>query len=186
MDLRQLSVLRRKIIHFYKLKSFMSRIIVSINEEGFEYDIHSLVKAFYPEADVKVILPSNEKDDKNVEDLLVSSDEGLPDIFIKKDGDTFFMTLVSEKESVVKKVSVENMDRSQTKNVLKQLIYTMLSEHQKRELPWGTLTGIRPTKIARTLLEDGANEAEIDEYVESIRQELKNKLADNDIVQIIN
>ena len=146
----------------------MSRIIVSINEEGFEYDIHSLVKAFYPEADVKVILPSNEKDDKNVEDLLVSSDEGLPDIFIKKDGDTFFMTLVSEKESVVKKVSVENMDRSQTKNVLKQLIYTMLSEHQKRELPWGTLTGIRPTKIARTLLEDEANEAEIDEYLKTV------------------
>ena len=29
-------------------------VAVTVNKAGFEYDIHSLVKAFYPECDVKV------------------------------------------------------------------------------------------------------------------------------------
>ena len=32
------------------------------------------------------------------------------------------------------------------KNELKQLLYRILSAHTGKELPWGTLTGIRPTK----------------------------------------
>ena len=31
-------------------------ISVTVNEGGFEYDIHSLVKAFYPECEVKVTI----------------------------------------------------------------------------------------------------------------------------------
>ena len=33
-------------------------ITVSLNEADFEYDIHSLVKAFYPKEDVKVFADS--------------------------------------------------------------------------------------------------------------------------------
>ena len=42
------------------------------------------------------------------------------------------------------------------KNELKQLLYRVLSAHTGKELPWGTLTGIRPTKIAMQFLEENA------------------------------
>ena len=34
-------------------------ITILINKPEFEYDIHSLVKAFYPEEDVKVLSPES-------------------------------------------------------------------------------------------------------------------------------
>ena len=37
-------------------------LVVSLNKESYEYDVHSLVKAFYPEEQVSVLLPeSSEK-----------------------------------------------------------------------------------------------------------------------------
>ncbi len=45
--------------------------------------------------------------------------------------------------------------------MLKQLIYKVLSKHLDKELPWGTLTGIRPTKIPMGRLEDGWPEGDI-------------------------
>ena len=38
-------------------------IKVTVNQAGFEYDIHSLVKAFYPAGDVKVIVGEEEGPD---------------------------------------------------------------------------------------------------------------------------
>ncbi len=53
----------------------MSNLLsVIVNQNGYEYDIHSLVKAFYPAQDVKVFVPDSDEKD------IVSSDEGLPDL----------------------------------------------------------------------------------------------------------
>ena len=41
------------------------------------------------------------------------------------------------------------------KNELKKLIYSYLSDITGRELPWGTLSGIRPAKIASDMLKQG-------------------------------
>lgn len=46
-------------------------------------------------------------------------------------------------------------ERPVVKNELKQLLYRILSAHTGKQLPWGTLTGIRPTKIAMQFLEAG-------------------------------
>ena len=48
-------------------------LVVKCSEEQFIYDIHSLVKAFYPAQDVKVF--------KEGDKTLTSSD-GLPELFI--------------------------------------------------------------------------------------------------------
>lgn len=58
------------------------------------------------------------------------------------------------------------MPRPEVKNRLKQLIYTALSEYTGKKLPWGTLTGIRPTKIPMTLLEQGTSKGEILHYMQ--------------------
>ena len=139
-------------------------VAVTVNKAGFEYDIHSLVKAFYPECDVKVSVEG--------QDVFYSSSEDYPDLSISFQEDKILLTLVGVKESGSessfggKKVEIlPDMERSEVKNRLKQLIYVTLSEHTGRLLPWGTLTGIRPTKIPMTLLEQGKDEKEILSYM---------------------
>jgi oxygen-independent coproporphyrinogen-3 oxidase len=60
----------------------------------------------------------------------------------------------------------EGADRSRTKNELKKLLYRMLSDYTGQKLPWGNLTGIRPTKIPMALLEEGWKEADIAQYMQ--------------------
>ena len=51
------------------------------------------------------------------------------------------------------------------KNAMKQLIYLMLSKETDTELPWGTLTGIRPTKIAMKVIENGGSADDVRKYM---------------------
>ena len=56
-------------------------------------------------------------------------------------------------------------DHLGTKNVIKQMFYRMLCERTGKTLPWGSLTGIRPTKIALSRLEEGWSEPDIRSYM---------------------
>ena len=62
-------------------------------------------------------------------------------------------------------VEADFSNRFETKNRIKRMLYGLLSEKTKKKLPWGTLTGIRPTKIAMTKLLEGKNEDEIRTYM---------------------
>lgn len=137
-------------------------ISVTVNEGGFEYDIHSLVKAFYPECEVKVTIG---------EEAAEGSGEGLPDLHIQFEDQAVLLSLLGGEGNTasfgVKKIEISpDMPRPEVKNRLKQLIYTALSEYTGKKLPWGTLTGIRPTKIPMTLLEQGTSKGEILHYMQ--------------------
>ena len=123
-------------------------IYVNLNKQQFEYDIHSLVKAFYPAEDVKVVV--GETEDVNFRLLFLS------------DGIQFEQTETGRVWSRTAKTEIENQaDKDELKNQVKLLIYKALSEVTEKQLPWGTLTGIRPTKIATAMLEQGKSEEEI-------------------------
>ena len=66
---------------------------------------------------------------------------------------------------VYKRQAVDYTNRKETKNSLKRTLYRLLSEYTGVELPWGNLTGIRPTKIPMALLEEGKSEEEIARYM---------------------
>lgn len=59
-------------------------------------------------------------------------------------------------------------DHLGTKNVIKQMFYKMLCTRTGKTLPWGSLTGIRPTKIALSRLEEGWDEEEIRRYMKEM------------------
>lgn len=149
-------------------------VAVSVSKAGFEYDIHSLVKAFYPECEVKVTV------EETAEERQYSSSEGYPDLGIRFEEDAIYLTvmetgeekntskfnckkiaLASQEEMSDKAESANTTERAEIKNRLKQLIYVSLSRQTGKELPWGTLTGIRPTKIPMTQMEEGKAEEEI-------------------------
>lgn len=151
-------------------------IAVTLNEDNFAYDIHSLVKAFYPEQEVKVFV-EGEKD--------LKSDAGLPAFFVRLGRESICTGLhrscaptggetadrIAADEDTGRewqRLLSRPADRAAVKNELKQLLYGMLSEITGRRLPWGTLTGIRPTKIAMQLLEQGKTEVQIRDYMRSV------------------
>lgn len=122
-------------------------IEILINEPKFEYDIHSLVKAFYPGEDVVVSLEA-----KTPFFTVLFSETGIS---FSKTGGAFENRVELE----------DNIDKAEEKNRLKRLIYSSLSTYLGRKLPWGDLTGIRPTKIPMKLLEEGKSDDEILAYM---------------------
>ena len=121
-------------------------IYIKLNEANFEYDIYSLVKAFYPKQDVQI----GTDDVPTGEDVLFTMEVEYADKKLTLDG---------------KEVGIDYSDRPDTKNRLKLAIYESLSARTGKTLPWGTLTGIRPTKISLGMIEDGASDEEITDYM---------------------
>lgn len=141
-------------------------IEVIVNRPSFEYDIHSLVKAFFPREDVQVRVQDTFTDETPVQMTVHFTDEQVS-FSVTEDG--------YPKESGEQVIDYSN--RKETKNHLKRLIYRKLSDYTGKELPWGTLTGIRPTKIAMGLLEQGKRNVEIAEYMRNTYLASKEKVA---------
>lgn len=55
-------------------------------------------------------------------------------------------------------------DELSVKENVKKLLYEFLSKATNLEIPWGTLVGIRPTKIVLKLMKEGKSQEEIREY----------------------
>ncbi|MDE6583588.1 MAG: hypothetical protein K2K31_02965, partial [Clostridia bacterium] len=108
----------------------------------FEKDLQDLVNLFYEEGDQPFSVVHNiEQNDKTLLSTIVL-DYGE----IKKEYSKEF-NLPSTDNLLLKK--------SLTKRNLKNHLYEVLTLVSKKSLPWGSLTGVRPTKFARDLVERG-------------------------------
>ena len=131
-------------------------ITVKLNKRDFEYDIYSLVRAFYPGSEC--IVSAEEVPDGA--DLEISVFYEVNSILIRMPSGDGTGT---DCRSVSTQACGE--DRRQIKIVLKKLLYEMLRDRTGQELPWGDLTGIRPTKIPMAMLEQGMSNAQIARYM---------------------
>ncbi len=123
-------------------------LVVRCNDESYSYDIHSLVKAFYPAQDVRVI----------TDDTDIHSDSDLPEFFIYADNDDIKIEVFAPEGKQSYRSEGEagfSDDRAAYKSELKRCLYRALSQSSGHELPWGTLTGIRPTKLAMNCMDRG-------------------------------
>ncbi len=127
-------------------------LVVKLNNPRFEYDVHSLIKAFYPAEVVKVLTPET-LDEKKAE---LKRDVKM-NIKLQEDGAVFEIG----KEQYSWSYTGKEEDAKTYKDSFKRFLYKSLVENTGKELPWGNLTGIRPTKIAMGLLEEGKTEEEI-------------------------
>ena len=143
-------------------------ITVKLNEPNFEYDIHSLVKAFYPGEDVYVSDRDCRKTDPVSFRMTVTyehADEDASQEFPGSIRFAFHAGASGEETELSGSTAVNFSDRKETKNRLKQKLYELLCAYSGRTLPWGTLTGIRPTKIPLQMMEEGRSEARIRSYM---------------------
>ena len=153
------------------------------NIELYRYEIHSLLKAFYPKETVKVFVgePDVRKypepaflrvtfSDDRIEMTLypeaapeantIGSGEGDDKRPNEKSPEPVTGT-VRAPEGIL--FSAKGPD---CKTAAKHMLYEMLSSFTGQELPWGELIGIRPTKIAMMRLRAGDSVAEAAEYME--------------------
>ncbi|MCC8103413.1 MAG: coproporphyrinogen dehydrogenase HemZ [Clostridiales bacterium] len=165
-------------------------IQVSLNRQCFQYDVHSLVRAFYPGEKVRVDCSSaGDERDNPLLDCMASpltgeSEEagvcpeaalfslritflpGKADAANTENSTRIWIILC---EGTGEKLQMESAcredDRHETKNELKRLLYRLLSDYSGRTLPWGNLTGIRPTKIPMALLNQGWKNSAIADYM---------------------
>ena len=126
--------------HNIKISVITDLVYIRVNDKSFEYDVYSLVKAFYPLRDISLYREGRGVDEADIW-LNVNIDEN-----------TIALVLLGCKRPRVS-AGVTGLPRKEVKNVLKRLLYGELSEVSGRTLPWGTLTGVRPIKIAYGMLE---------------------------------
>lgn len=126
-------------------------IEIVLEDSKFEQDIRPLVKAFFMTEEIVV----------NIGEAVENCECKL--IVINR-LDLIEVTLEFYDVSINKRKIVEDLERKLYKNELKKLIYLVLSEYTAKSLPWGTLTGIRPTKIALEFLEKGSSSSIIKEF----------------------
>ncbi len=152
-------------------KDVSSVIQVAVNRAGFAYDIHALVKSFYPAWDVKVAEGEDESEGVRVWDILIVIEEEKVRIALREPGkhqesEREADGPVSAEDSIgLQRDTSGEVTRLEIKNRIKQLLYQMLSGYTGQKLPWGTLTGIRPVKIPMSMLEEGKEEEEIRAYM---------------------
>lgn len=152
-------------------------ITVFLDRDRYAYDVHSLVKAFYPAEEVSC------RTEERMPDHTGPCTEGLSLEFTIREEEGYIGIRLrtsdgAEKTRTAACIPAGPGQRANSidlhpqtdekgerlyngKNTLKRLLYEMLREETGRDLPWGSLTGIRPTHIPGVLLENGWEDARI-------------------------
>lgn len=145
-------------------------IKIQQNKRDFEYDIYSLIKAFYSKEEVVTFIGenenlSNEGANATSESNIETSDSDIT-VNIVYEENHVLIEISDKTKKIGNTVEINLENRVKAKNILKHLLYGLLSEFTQCKLPWGTLTGIRPTKIPVSLLESGKTRDEVKQYMQ--------------------
>lgn len=141
-------------------------LYVESDRENYEYDIHSLVKAFYPEKQVKVASGEKLQAGGFSPDMRIHIGEGEAS-FENLDAENYVLYRMNDDGACTQADDGAQTPEKRFKNAFKRFLYQALSEITGKELPWGNLTGIRPTKIAMELLESGKGDEEIVDFMKT-------------------
>ena len=149
--------------------------IVDLNRENFEYDVQALVRAFYPEEQVQVLTPATREDTRrrlsgqarlrieikdNVAEFVMDGKHSLYDPVKEKEA----LALPEGEEDGERDAVLEEIRSRGFKDGFKRYLYALLHHATGKVLPWGNLTGIRPTKIAYGMLEQSRSDRFILDY----------------------
>ncbi|MDE7254460.1 MAG: coproporphyrinogen dehydrogenase HemZ [Acetatifactor sp.] len=136
-------------------------LIIELNRANYEYDVNSLVRAFYPGENVTILTPEStvqrrKQTDESAQKCLEAGERILRmSMELSEDGAR--VELGGQPFSWNYEVAAA----AQYKQEFKRFLYGVMKQFTGKALPWGSLTGIRPTKIAFGMLEQGCTDQEI-------------------------
>ncbi len=160
-------------------KNYDNYLIVHSEIQGLQYDLNAILKAFFPERKVRVI-----EDGVPVRDQVLLSLKPYMTVCGRVDGaesaDALQSPLMKGRVIVEGRAREYDVDPELgTKNSFKLFLYDLMCELTGRTLPWGNLTGVRPTKIAMTRMRMGDSDDEVLGYMQGRHRvsEEKSRLA---------
>lgn len=133
-------------------------IRIFLSDRTFENDIYPIVKAFFPREKVAV----TDSDSFNGKEDIT----GRIRIYFDRNK----VSIITDIEGRIDRAAADLPDltaeKSAYKNAMKRKLYKMLSSVCEKDLPWGILTGIRPTKLVYEMLEAGLNDDAVHNIME--------------------
>lgn len=127
-------------------------IYIKIDDNTFYDDAIVLVRSFYPRTEVTAYKESDSSSDNQKDKLKNNLKDNS-----KNDSKDMSDDMVID----IKVPDVTGLNKSQMHDKFKSYLYDYLSKKTGKTLPWGYLTGVRPSKIAYMMLEDGESEETI-------------------------
>ena len=128
-------------------------IYMSINTHDYENDVRVMIQAFYPKE--KIVT-----DCERAGECMLHIEVSVTDSRIRA-------RISGESGESRIDCDAGTSERKAVRNRLKRELYAVFSRLTGTELPWGTLTGIRPTKIPYAMLENGDSDGNIIGTLES-------------------
>ena len=116
-------------------------IRIRVNSEMFAYDMYHITKAFYPGKEIQQSV------DLNCNQV------------VRFDIDGQTMDITSEELATLQ-------DRKLKKRYVNLKVYEWLREVAGKELSWGIMTGVRPTKPMMNLMEEGLSDEEVIKWMQ--------------------
>lgn len=138
-------------------------IYINFQNESYRYDLRELVATFYPQETIQMKDQRELMDHGELEIAIEHRSLQFARIKIFKGQEALLSHEFHYTSDEYSKV-VPNYD----KQILKRELYCVLSRFTRKELPWGILTGIRPSKVVRNYIELGLSSDEIEKILRMI------------------
>ena len=148
-------------------------IQIGLTKDAYEYEIRGLLMAFYPGVLIQAEKEVEEKsweetagiwEDKSEENSRQEENKTelrLGFFYPEEEGNGRIVLWEKSGRRQEADFPFHSLRDKETKTNLKNTLYALLSRQTGKTLPWGTLTGIRPTKIPMAMLEEGKSDADI-------------------------
>ena len=125
-------------------------IKIQVNDEMFAYDMYHISKAFCPGIEIEQKV---DKESLQVVTIIITEYEGNP-IQHGANAEGRILQIAADELSEIE-------DRKLRKRYVNLKVYDWLSEVTGKEIAWGIMTGVRPTKPMMNLIESGMTDDEV-------------------------
>lgn len=132
------------------------------NDREYDYDVRAIALAFYERTKiVEVTKEEFEEQEWEKDDLLLTL------VYTKKRIQGWLKGKVgiegTEERAVSEEVVCDYEDHKGSRNAVCRFLYRLFEKYTGRSLPWGMLTGIRPTKIIMKWMEEEKDSAKLEQ-----------------------
>ncbi|SDK55853.1 coproporphyrinogen dehydrogenase HemZ [Natronincola ferrireducens] len=139
-------------------------ITVLLIGHDYQYEVKELLKLFYTVEDIEIIQPLQKSFH---ETMIQTAKNTIISKFLTEENRGTVITegnFRGKKQKIETSFLLENniLDtRKKAKQAIKSSMFQLLTKEKDKNLPWGFLTGIRPTKIVHELMEKDLSDEEI-------------------------
>lgn len=120
---------------------------IKLIDSSYNHEVIELIKAFFKEANIDIVESYNKNYKYFIENIEIENK-----IYTR----LFYKNNITERYFIK-----DNLEKKEIKNKIKKSVYELLSEISEINVPWGILTGIRPSKVVHEMMDKNFDEIKI-------------------------